>query len=130
MARIAGVTLPNDKRIEIALTYIYGVGINLSHSILAGAKIDGNIRVKDLKENQLSAIREQIENKKLRVEGDLKRDILMHIRRLKDIGCYRGVRHIKHLPLRGQRTKTNTRTVRGNVRRTMGSGRKDAHQKT
>lgn len=130
MARIAGVTLPNDKRIEIALTYIYGVGINLSRSILAGAKIDGNIRAKDLKENQLSAIREQIENKKLRVEGDLKRDILMHIRRLKDIGCYRGVRHIKHLPLRGQRTKTNTRTVRGNVRRTMGSGRKDAHQKT
>lgn len=130
MARIAGVTLPNDKRTEIALTYIYGVGLPLSRSILTAAKIDGNTRVKDLKENQLNAIREQIENRKLRVEGDLRRDILMHIRRLKDIGCYRGTRHIKHLPLRGQRTKTNTRTVRGNVRRTMGSGRKDAHQKT
>lgn len=130
MARIAGVTLPNDKRIEIALTYIYGIGLPLSRTILTAVKIDSNVRVKDLRENQLSAIREEIENKKLRVEGDLKRDILMHVRRLKDIGCYRGVRHIKHLPLRGQRTKTNTRTVRGNVRRTMGSGRKDAHQKT
>ena len=92
--------------------------------------IDGNIRVKDLKDNQLNAVREQIEKRAIKVEGDLSRDILMHIRRLKDIGCYRGIRHIKHLPLRGQRTKTNTRTVRGNVRRTMGSGRKDAHQKT
>lgn len=130
MARIAGVTLPNEKRAEIALTYIYGIGLPKSRAILGATNIDGNIRVKDLKENQLNAIREQIEKRGIRVEGDLSRDILMHIRRLKDIGCYRGVRHIKHLPARGQRTKTNTRTVRGNVRRTMGSGRKDAHQKT
>ena len=130
MARIAGVTIPNEKRTEIALTYIYGIGLPSSRSILAAAKVDGNIRVKDLRDNQVNAIREQIENRKLKVEGDLRRDIMMHIRRLKDINCYRGTRHIKHLPLRGQRTKTNTRTVRGNVRRTMGSGRKDAHQKT
>ncbi|OGL61372.1 30S ribosomal protein S13 [Candidatus Uhrbacteria bacterium RIFCSPLOWO2_12_FULL_46_10] len=130
MARIAGVTLPNDKRIEIALTYIYGIGLPSSRAILKATDIDGNIRVKDLKDNQLNAVREQIEKRAIKVEGDLSRDILMHIRRLKDIGCYRGIRHIKHLPLRGQRTKTNTRTVRGNVRRTMGSGRKDAHQKT
>src|SRR3989338_1240855 len=128
MARIAGVTIPNEKRTEIALTYIYGIGLPSSRSILAAAKVDGNIRVKDLRDNQVNAIREQIENRKLKVEGDLRRDIMMHIRRLKDINCYRGTRHIKHLPLRGQRTKTNTRTVRGNVRRTMGSGRKDAHQ--
>ena len=130
MARIAGVTIPNEKRTEIALTYIYGIGLPSSRSILAAAKVDGNIRVKDLRDNQVNAIREQIENRKLKVEGDLRRDIMMHIRSLKDINCYRGTRHIKHLPLRGQRTKTNTRTVRGNVRRTMGSGRKDAHQKT
>ena len=130
MDRIAGVTIPNEKRTEIALTYIYGIGLPSSRSILAAAKVDGNIRVKDLRDNQVNAIREQIENRKLKVEGDLRRDIMMHIRSLKDINCYRGTRHIKHLPLRGQRTKTNTRTVRGNVRRTMGSGRKDAHQKT
>lgn len=130
MARIAGVTLPNEKRVEAALTYIYGIGLSSSRAILSAAKIDCNIRVKDLIENQLNAIREQIEKRNMKVEGDLRRDILMHIRRLKDIGCYRGIRHIKHLPARGQRTKTNTRTVRGNVRRTMGSGRKDAHQKT
>lgn len=122
--------MPNDKRIEIALTYIYGIGLPSSRAILKATDIDGNIRVKDLKDNQLNAVREQIEKRAIKVEGDLSRDILMHIRRLKDIGCYRGIRHIKHLPLRGQRTKTNTRTVRGNVRRTMGSGRKDAHQKT
>lgn len=130
MARIAGVTIPNEKRVEYALTYIYGVGLTSARTILEAAKVDKNIRVKDLKDNQVNAIREQIEARRMRVEGDLKRDILTHIRRLKDIGCYRGLRHIKHLPVRGQRTKTNTRTVRGNVRRTMGSGRKDASQKT
>ena len=129
MARIAGITLPNEKRVEIALTYIYGVGIPLSHKILEQTKIDGNIRVKDLRDNQVNALREYIE-KHVRVEGDLRRDVLMNVRRLRDIGCYRGIRHTKRLPVRGQRTRTNTRTVRGNVRRTMGSGRKDANQKT
>lgn len=130
MARIAGVTIPNEKRVEIGLTYIFGIGLPRARFILSAAKIDPNVRVKDLKDNQINAIREEIERRKIRVEGDLKRDILMHIRRLKDIGCYRGLRHLRHLPVHGQRTKTNTRTVRGNVRRTMGSGRKDAHQKT
>lgn|SRR3989344_1808549 len=129
MARIAGITLPNEKRVEIALTYIYGVGIPLSHKILEQTKVDGNIRVKDLRDNQVNALREYIE-KHVRVEGDLRRDVLMNVRRLRDIGCYRGIRHTKRLPVRGQRTRTNTRTVRGNVRRTMGSGRKDANQKT
>ncbi len=129
MARIAGVNIPNDKRIEVALTYIYGVGLHSARKILSQAKIDGNIRTKDLRDNQVSALRDFIE-KNVRVEGDLRRDVLMHIRRLKEINSYRGIRHTKHLPVRGQRTKTNTRTVRGNVRRTTGSGRKDANQKT
>jgi small subunit ribosomal protein S13 len=129
MARIAGVNIPNDKRIEIALTYIYGIGLPMSKKILAATKIDGNVRAKDLRENQVNTLRDYIE-KTLRVEGDLRRDTLMNIRRLKEINAYRGVRHTRHLPVRGQRTKTNTRTVRGNVRRTMGSGRKDANQKT
>ena len=130
MARIAGVLLPNEKKVEVALTYIYGIGLSASRKILRGTKVDPNIRVKDLRDNQLKDIRDEIENLKLRVEGDMRRDILMHIRRLKEINCYRGTRHLRHLPARGQRTKTNTRTVRGNVRRTMGSGRKDASQKT
>lgn len=129
MARIAGVTIPNDKRIEIALTYIYGIGLKTSQRILADTKIDGNVRTKDLRDNQVNTLRDVIE-KSLKVEGDLRRDVMLHVKRLKDIQCYRGVRHAKRLPVRGQRTKTNTRTVRGNVRRTMGSGRKDANQKT
>ncbi len=129
MARIAGVNIPNDKRVEVALTYIYGIGLPMSKKILAATKIDGNIRAKDLRENQVNILRDYIE-KTLRVEGDLRRDVLMNIRRLREINSYRGGRHTKHLPVRGQRTKTNTRTVRGNVRRTMGSGRKDANQKT
>jgi small subunit ribosomal protein S13 len=129
MARIAGVTIPNDKRIEIALTYIYGIGLPTAKKILTETKIDGNIRAKDLRDNQVNTLREFIE-KKYKVEGDLRRDVMIHIKRLKDINSYRGSRHAKRLPARGQRTKTNTRTVRGNVRRTMGSGRKDANQKT
>jgi small subunit ribosomal protein S13 len=129
MARIAGVTIPNDKRIEIALTYIYGIGLPTSKKILQSTKIDGNIRAKDLRDNQVNALRDLIE-KNYKVEGDLRRDVMTHIKRLKDISSYRGSRHAKRLPARGQRTKTNTRTVRGNVRRTMGSGRKDANQKT
>lgn len=123
MARIAGVTLPQNKRIVIALSYLYGVGVPASKKILSTLKISEDIRTKDLTEEQATKIREMIE-KQFRVEGDLRRDVLSHIKRLKDIASYRGVRHVKRLPTRGQRTKTNSRTVRGNMRRTMGSGRR------
>jgi small subunit ribosomal protein S13 len=129
MARIAGVTLPKEKRVEIGLTYIFGIGRALSNNILNQAKIDPNVRVKNLTEEQVNRLREIIE-KTQKVEGELKREILLNIKRLKEIGSYRGLRHARHLPARGQRTKTNSRTVRGNVRRTMGSGRKPAAQKT
>ncbi len=129
MPRIAGVNLPPNKRIEIALTYIFGIGKSLANKILALAKIDPNKRSSQLSEVEVNTLREIIE-KQYRVEGDLKREILSNIKRLKEIGCYRGIRHVKHLPVRGQRTKTNTRTVRGNVRRTMGSGRRPSAQKT
>jgi len=128
-ARIAGVTLPNDKRIEIGLTYIYGIGRVTSNAILKQAKVDPDIRVKNLTDDQVNRLRELIE-KNHHVEGELRREVMMNIRRLKEIDTYRGMRHARHLPARGQRTKTNTRTVRGNVRRTMGSGRKPAGQKT
>lgn len=128
-ARIAGVTLPNEKRIEIGLTYVYGIGRTMSNAILKQAKVDPSIRVKNLTDDQVNQLREIIE-KSHRVEGELRRDVLMNIKRLKEIDAYRGIRHARHLPVRGQRTKTNTRTVRGNVRRTMGSGRKAAGQKT
>jgi small subunit ribosomal protein S13 len=123
MARIAGVTLPANKRVVIALTYIYGVGRPTARKLLKTAKVDENIRVKNLTDEQANKIRELVE-KGRRVEGDLRREVLGNIKRLKDINSYRGLRHIKHLPARGQRTKTNSRTVRGNVRRTMGSGRR------
>ena len=123
MARIAGVTIPNDKRIVIALTYIYGIGLSRSQKILKTAVVDESIRTKDLTDNQVKAISDQI-NTNFRVEGELRREVLGNIKRLKEIGCYRGVRHTKRLPVRGQRTKTNSRTSRGNVRRTMGSGRR------
>ncbi len=123
MARIAGVTLPNKKRIDIALTYIYGVGLTTSKKILNETKIDPSTRVKDLTDAQADNLRAEVE-KKHRVEGDLRREVLGHIKRLKEIGAYRGERHKRNLPARGQRTKTNSRTVRGNVRRTMGSGKR------
>ncbi len=124
MARIAGITLPN-KRIEIALTYIYGIGRSRSVSILKKLGIDLNVRANDLPADQEKKLRDEIE-KNFRVEGELRRDTQANIRRLKEIGSYRGSRHAKGLPARGQRTKTNSRTVRGNVRRTMGSGRTKA----
>lgn len=127
--RIAGVNLPNNKRVVIAVTYIYGIGNSLAGNILADLKIDPNIRVNDLTDDQANALRVKIE-KNFSVEGELRREVVSNIKRLKDIKCYRGSRHAKNLPARGQRTKTNTRTVRGNVRRTMGSGRKDSGQKT
>lgn len=129
MARIAGVTLPKEKTIETALTYIFGVGRILSKKILEQANIDPATRAGELSDDQANSLREIIE-KSHRVEGDLKREILTNVKRLKETGSYRGVRHAKGLPVRGQRTKTNTRTVRGNVRKTVGSGRKQADQKT
>lgn len=123
--RIAGINIPNDKRVEIALTYIYGIGKVKSNRILAEAKVNKDTRVNDLKEEEANLLREIIEKKNL-VEGDLRRDIQSNIKRLKEIGCYRGTRHTKRLPARGQRTKTNSRTVRGNKRLTMGSGKSKA----
>lgn len=123
MARIAGVTLPSNKRVEIALTYIYGVGSTTAKNILAKTGVDGGIRVKDLSEDQASKLREMIE-KQMKVEGELRREVLSNIKRLKEIGAYRGIRHIRGLPVRGQRTKTNSRSIRGNVRKTMGSGKR------
>jgi len=127
--RIAGVTIPNEKRAEIALTYIFGIGRNQSNTILKSAEINPDTRIKNLSEEQVNKLRVIIE-KKHKVEGDLKREIIGNIRRLKEINCYRGSRHIKKLPARGQRTKTNNRTVRGNVRKTSVSGRKQSAQKT
>ncbi len=123
MARIAGVTIPAQKRVVIGLTYILGIGETTAKKILAKAKVDESIRVKDLSPDQENAIRTIVE-KEYRVEGDLRREILGNIKRLKDLGAYRGVRHMKRLPVHGQRTKTNSRTVRGNVRKTAGSGRR------
>ena len=123
MARIAGITLPNNKRVIIALTYVYGVGDTTAKRVLGQVKVDESIRVKDLTEAQVNQIREVLE-KTYRLEGDLRRDVMSNIKRLKDIGSYRGIRHMKRLSVRGQRTKTNSRTVRGNVRKTMGSGRR------
>lgn len=123
MARIAGVSLPSQKRIVIALQYIYGVGATRAQQVLAKAKVSEDVRVKDLTADQENAIRTIVE-KEYRTEGDLRRDNLSNIKRLKDIGSYRGTRHMKGLPARGQRTKSNSRTVRGNVRKTAGSGRR------
>lgn len=123
MPRIAGVNIPEDKRVEVALTYIYGIGRSLSGKILKNAKVDKNLRAGELSTEQVNSLKKEIE-KKYRVEGELRHDIIGNIKRMKDIGSYRGMRHIKGLPVRGQKTKTNSRTVRGNVRRTMGSGRK------
>lgn len=123
MARIAGTNIPNDKRIEVALTYVYGIGLTRSRFILKTVKLNPDIRTKDLQEDQLKVLRDYIE-KNYRVEGELRRDVMANIRRLKDIGSYRGSRHSRGLPARGQRTKTNTRTVRGNKRVTAGSGKR------
>lgn len=125
MARIAGVNLPNEKRVEAALPYIYGIGLPLSQKILSESGINPNTRVKDLTATEEGKLRELIE-KNYKVEGDLKRQVLLNIKRLQEIGSYRGSRHARHLPVRGQRTKTNSRTVRGNVRKTMGSGKRIA----
>lgn len=123
MARIAGINIPTEKRIVIALTYVYGVGKPTAIKVLKEAGVSQDVRTKDLTDDQVNQIRAILENGR-HLEGDLKRDRLASIKRLKEIGSYRGTRHTKHLPVRGQRTKTNSRTVRGNMRKTMGSGRR------
>jgi len=129
MLRIAGVEIPDNKKVKVSLTYIYGIGDSLGKRILAEAKIDPETRVNKLTTDETNRLRSIVE-KSYKIEGDLRREKMMNIKRLKDVGCYRGSRHSKGLPVRGQRTKTNTRTTRGNVRRTMGSGRKKAADKT
>ena len=121
MARIAGVDIPNNKRVVVALTYIYGVGLTTAVKILAENNISEDIRVKDLSEEQISAIRKSLDAYKL--EGDLRRETQLNIQRLMEIGCYRGMRHRKGLPVRGQRTKTNARTRKG-PRRTVANKKK------
>ena len=123
MARIAGVTIPSEKQVRIALTYIYGIGNTRAALIIKETGIDGTMKVKYLSEDQVNKVRDNVE-KKFRVEGELRRDVSANIKRLKETGTYRGTRHAKRLPVRGQRTKTNSRTVRGNVRKTTGSGRR------
>lgn len=125
--RIAGITLPNDKRMEIALTAVFGVGRPLASQVLAEAKVDPGKKAGDLSAEEENRIRKVVEG--FKIEGDLKREIAGNIKRLKDIKAYRGVRHMRGLPVRGQRTKTNSRTRRGNVRKTMGSGRKKVEKK-
>jgi len=125
MARIAGVNIPSDKKIETALTYIFGIGSSSARKILAETKIDGSRKASTLKTEEINVLKEVIE-KNYKIEGPLKRDIMANVKRLKEIGSWRGLRHIKRLPARGQRTKTNNRTVRGNVRKTVGSGKKGA----
>ena len=119
MARIAGVDLPNEKRVEIGLTYICGIGLKTSQKILAGTEVDPNTRVKDLTENDISKLRDYIEHH-VKVEGDLRREISLNIKRLVEIGCYRGVRHRRGLPVRGQNTKQNARTRKGPKRQVTG----------
>ena len=129
MPRIAGVNIPENKQIEIALTYIYGIGRPLSRKILRAAGIKPERKASELTSQEVSQLKEIIE-KSYKIEGELKRAIMMNIKRLKDIGSWRGIRHIKGLPVRGQKTRTNTRTIRGNVRKTVGSGRKPAPEPT
>ncbi len=123
MARIAGIDLPNDKRVEIGLTYIYGIGRPMANRILKETNVNPDIRVKDLTEEQIALIKGYID-KNLQVEGDLHREIALNIKRLMEIGCYRGVRHRKGLPVRGQKTKTNARTRKG-PKRTVSRSKKD-----
>ena len=123
MPRIAGVNIPDKKQIEIALTYIFGIGRSSSRKILTQTNINSCRRTSDLTTEEINQLREIIE-KKHKTEGERRREIMMNIKRLKDVGSWRGIRHIKGLPVRGQRTRTNTRTIRGNVRKTVGSGKK------
>jgi small subunit ribosomal protein S13 len=125
MARIAGVDLPRDKRVEVSLTYIYGIGRATSQQILGLAQVDPDTRVRDLAETEVARLREIID-RNYRVEGDLRREVAMNIKRLQEIGCYRGIRHRKNLPVRGQRTRTNARQKRGSRKTVAGKRRSRA----
>lgn len=119
MARIEGVHLPNEKRIEFGLTYVYGIGLTTSRKILSSAGVDLNKRVKDLSHEDVAAIQKQLMSQRVKTEGDLRKEIMLNIKRLQEIGSYRGVRHKRSLPLRGQRTKTNARTRKGPKKATI-----------
>lgn len=129
MIRISGTNIPDEKCIEISLTYVYGIGLSTSQKILEKLEIDPTVRTKDISKIDADRLRDMIE-KNYRIEGELRHERKMNVRRLKEIGCYRGLRHQAGLPSRGQRTKTNNRTVRGNKRVTMGSGRAGSASKT
>lgn len=128
MARIAGVDIPRNKRVEIGLTYIYGIGRNASQKVLTKAKVNPDTRVKDLSESEVTRLREAIDQD-LVVEGDLRREVALNIKRLTEIGCYRGLRHRRHLPARGQRTRTNSRTRKGPKKTVAGRGRRKGAKK-
>lgn len=128
MARIAGVDLPRNKRVEVALTYIYGIGPSLSKKILAETGVNPDTRVKDLTEDEITRLRDAVE-RNYKVEGDLRREVNMNIRRLIEIGCYRGLRHRRNLPVRGQRTRTNARTRKGPRKTVAGRGRRRGPRK-
>lgn len=126
--RVVGVTIPDNKRVEIALTYIYGIGHAMSRRVLVATKVNGEKRAKELSADEINRIQQFLE-KNYRVEGELRQFIRQNVQRLKDLKTYRGIRHLRRLPVRGQRTKTNSRTVRGNVRKTAGSGKRKVELK-
>lgn len=128
MVRVSNVNIPDEKRIEISLGYLFGIGRSLSNKILTSAKISPDKRAKDLTSEEINRIQEIID-RNYKIEGDLKREIHANIKRMKEVLCYRGMRHSRRLPARGQRTKTNSRTVRGNTRKTMGSGKRKTELK-
>ena len=129
MARIAGIDLPREKRVEVALTYIYGIGPSTARKLLVFAGVDSNLRVKALSEEDEKKLRDAIDSMQLRVEGDLRREVQGNIKRLMDIGCYRGIRHRRGLPVRGQRTKTNARTRKGPKKMAVGGKKVKAGKK-
>ena len=122
--RISSINIPDQKRIEIALTYVYGIGHFLANEILKSAKVDRDKRAKDLTQEEVNKITQEIISRGIKIEGELRQAIKSNINRLKEIKCYRGTRHLKGLPTRGQRTRTNSRTIRGNVRKTVSSGKR------
>jgi len=127
--RLAGINIPDNKKIEFSLPYIYGIGLTQARKILKQTQVDPNKRAKDLTPAEVNRLREVIE-KSYKIEGDLRREIMTNIKRLRELNAYRGVRHMRGLPVHGQRTKTNSRTRRGNTRKTMGSGRKTSSSPT
>ncbi len=129
MPRIAGINIPDNKQIGVGLGYIYGIGLSLAKKILKETKIESTRKASELTADEVSKLKDIIE-KNYTIEGELRREKMMNIKRLKDIGTWRGLRHIKGLPVRGQKTKTNNRTVRGNIRKTVGSGRKPPAEAT